>query len=201
MLRAQISNALLSAWILADVLRLLLLSDRGTSDFLNFAIVLTLLVNVAFVIGRPLPTRQDLSAPSMVIVAAALAWPLIFMALDYKPVLPSTAAAVAQIFSILLMFATIFALGGNFSVFPQYRKIVVRGPYAMIRHPLYAAYLIFDAVFACEQQSALAIMFWVTECLILAWRADREEKLLTHSAPDYIEYLSDVRYRFLPLIY
>jgi len=200
-LRAQIPNAVLSVWILADVVRFFLFTDRATPELVGVGIALTLLVSVVFVIGRSLPARQDLSAPSIVIVVVALAWPLMFIALDYTPIIPSTAAAVAQFFSVVLMFSAILVLRGNFSVFPQYRQIVIRGPYAIIRHPLYAAYLIFDAVFACEQGSALAIMFWVVECLILAWRAEREERLLIHSASDYVAYLSNVRYRFLPLLY
>ena len=194
-------NVVLSAWILADVVRFLLFIDRGIPGLADVGIVLTLLVSVVFVIGRSSPVRQDLSAPSIIIVVAALCWPLMFMALDHAPMLLSTEAAVAQLFSVILMFSATVMLRGNFSVFPQYRQIVMKGPYAIVRHPLYAAYLVFDAVFAFEQGSALAIMFWIVECLILAWRAEREERLLIHSASDYVAYLSDVRYRFLPLVY
>jgi protein-S-isoprenylcysteine O-methyltransferase Ste14 len=169
-------------------------------DLLNVGFGSTLLLAALFVICRPPPLKQDSSISSFVIAIATAVWPLLIGLLT--PMSPiSPAGLIVQGYALILMFGAILALRFNFSILPQYRSMVTVGPYAIVRHPLYSAYLTFDAGTACDVGTSGAISLWITEAILLAWRAEREEKLLIESDPNYAQYSMRVPYKFLPLIY
>jgi protein-S-isoprenylcysteine O-methyltransferase Ste14 len=81
------------------------------------------------------------------------------------------------------------------------QKIVTTGPYAIVRHPMYASAMLYLIGMPLSLGSwwgfaALAAMF-----PFLVWRLVDEEQLLTRELPGYAEYRSRVRYRLLPLIW
>jgi protein-S-isoprenylcysteine O-methyltransferase Ste14 len=96
------------------------------------------------------------------------------------------------------MLGATLTLGRNFSIVPQYRWLVRVGPYTLVRHPMYAGYLAFDAAHAFEHASAVALAIWLSELALLNWRARLEEALLARADPGYLEYALQVRWRFFP---
>jgi protein-S-isoprenylcysteine O-methyltransferase Ste14 len=81
------------------------------------------------------------------------------------------------------------------------QTVVSTGPYATVRHPMYAgAILVFIG-------APLALGSWwgllLTPIFIggLAWRLLDEEKYLREHLPEYAEYARTVRYRLLPRIW
>lgn len=75
------------------------------------------------------------------------------------------------------------------------------GPYAILRHPMYAgALLVFLG-------SPLALGSWWGLFIVpvaavgFAWRLLDEEKMLTKDLPGYAEYLQQVRYRLVPYVW
>ena len=81
------------------------------------------------------------------------------------------------------------------------QKVITTGPYAIIRHPMYAGALILIL------GTPLALGSWVGEVLfvaiasLLVWRQLEEEKFLFESLPGYKEYSHQVKYRLIPLIW
>jgi protein-S-isoprenylcysteine O-methyltransferase Ste14 len=199
--RPKLANFMLAAWLIGDCVRLLQFADWSISGLTIAATVIVFVVTAALVCRRGTPMRQDLSVFSIAIVTAAIAWPLLFHELNPEAPPASNAASAVQLGALLIMLSTTIVLASNFSVIPQYRKIVVRGPYRVVRHPLYAAYLAFDAATVCDIGTLGALSLWVLEAGLLALRAEREEMLLTLCSPKYVLYLSRVRYRFMPFVY
>ncbi|HTR19074.1 MAG TPA: isoprenylcysteine carboxylmethyltransferase family protein [Candidatus Paceibacterota bacterium] len=81
------------------------------------------------------------------------------------------------------------------------QKVVDTGPYAYVRHPMYAgAILLFVGM-------PLAFGSWWTIALIvpffpvLLWRLLDEERILRKDLPGYTEYTQKVRYRLVPFIW
>jgi len=81
------------------------------------------------------------------------------------------------------------------------QKVVSSGPYAHVRHPMYAGALwLFVGI-------PLALGSWWTIALIvpffpiLLWRMIDEEKILKKDLPGYAEYTQKVRYRLVPYIW
>jgi protein-S-isoprenylcysteine O-methyltransferase Ste14 len=105
---------------------------------------------------------------------------------------------VTQGIAVLVMGASLLCLGRSFSVIPQYRSLVTSGPYALVRHPIYGSYVIFDGALVLESQSSLAGVIWFAEAVLLVMRARYEERLLVANDPSYERYLASVRWRFVP---
>ncbi len=80
-------------------------------------------------------------------------------------------------------------------------KVIDTGPYAVVRHPMYATALPMlvgmPLVLGSWWGLALSPIFIVG----IAWRAVHEEKTLRAELSGYDEYAARVRYRFIPLVW
>lgn len=81
------------------------------------------------------------------------------------------------------------------------QKVVSTGPYALVRHPMYASALFYLAgtPLALGAYQGLAVMGGIVPSLI--WRLLDEERFLARNLPGYAAYLRRVRYRLIPLIW
>ena len=77
------------------------------------------------------------------------------------------------------------------------RGLKTRGPYAVVRHPIYASYLLIQSGYVLQSLSLrnILIFFLVSACNI--GRALAEEKLLAGSLA-YRAYREQVRWRLIP---
>lgn len=104
---------------------------------------------------------------------------------------------VLMLTSIAMQFGSKLTLGRSFGVVPARREIVVRGPYKLVRHPIYASYLIGHAGFLMINPSLWNACIYAIATSLQIARLLREERLLSES-PQYEAYLSQVRYRLVP---
>jgi protein-S-isoprenylcysteine O-methyltransferase Ste14 len=80
-------------------------------------------------------------------------------------------------------------------------RVIDTGPYAVVRHPMYASallYLIGMPLLLGSWYGLVCVPFFV---LGLAPRAVFEERLLRRDLPGYADYMSRVRYRLVPGIW
>lgn len=131
-------------------------------------------------IARALPS---ILASGVAYRLAAADWPLVAIVVH-------DAFALVAIVSLL-------ALGRSFAILPARRGVVARGPYRLVRHPIYLAELGM-LVTACATRGWLegAIAFVVIALLVMP-RVLSEERLLEGDAA-YARYRAQVRYRLLP---
>jgi protein-S-isoprenylcysteine O-methyltransferase Ste14 len=80
-------------------------------------------------------------------------------------------------------------------------RVVDTGPYAIIRHPGYAACIPLGAGFAFGLGSVWALIPAVLLQALLAYRTLREEEALRAELPGYSEYVGRVEYRWIPGIW
>jgi len=80
------------------------------------------------------------------------------------------------------------SLDRSFSIIAQARAVVRRGPYRIVRHPLYTGELtaVLGIVLLNPGRATFAI--WVCLCGLQAYRARHEEAILLATLPDYAEY-------------
>jgi protein-S-isoprenylcysteine O-methyltransferase Ste14 len=92
------------------------------------------------------------------------------------------------------------ALFRNFGLAPALRGVSVKGPYAFIRHPMYASYFVgqlgFLYAFPTVWNAAI-IAVWVAAQF---YRMHAEERLLRKDAL-YAAYAAQVRWRLVPGLY
>ncbi|MDR7574303.1 MAG: methyltransferase [Armatimonadota bacterium] len=107
------------------------------------------------------------------------------------------AAAGGLIFALWAL----VSLGDAFGIAPAYRgRIVVRGPYRLLRHPAYAGELLSLTAFAATHPTPANLVILNAIAAILAARAIWEERILMED-PDYARYAERVRWRMVPFIW
>ena len=81
------------------------------------------------------------------------------------------------------------------------QKVVSTGPYAIVRHPMYASALIYLFGTPLALGSYWGLIVFLAIIPFLIWRILDEEKVLAQELPGYTEYQRRVRYRLLPSIW
>ena len=75
------------------------------------------------------------------------------------------------------------------------------GPYAIVRHPMYAGALIYLVGTPLALGSYWGLAMLALMVPILIWRLVDEERVLEQRLPGYSEYKRVVRYRLLPGVF
>lgn len=78
------------------------------------------------------------------------------------------------------------------------QTVVDTGPYAVVRHPMYAAVIPFALGTSLLLGSWWGLLPAAALMLVIAWRAVQEERTLRAELPGYVEYAARVRYRLVP---
>jgi len=81
------------------------------------------------------------------------------------------------------------------------QKVISSGPYALVRHPMYASsllYFIGTPLALGSYWGLLAIVFMMP---FLIWRLFDEERFLANNLPGYREYQKKVQHRLVPYIW
>ncbi len=158
------------------------------------------------------PAVEKTAVQQSITSIARLVVPAVFviMPLDHRfgwsPVMPAQLSVFGDVFAalgILIYFLVVrenrFAAATIDVVEGQ--TVVSTGPYAIVRHPMYAG-----AILVCLG-APLALGSWYGFLLtpivigVLAWRLVDEEKYLRENLPGYTEYTRAVRYRLVPYIW
>jgi protein-S-isoprenylcysteine O-methyltransferase Ste14 len=79
--------------------------------------------------------------------------------------------------------------------------IATGGPYAIVRHPMYAGAILFLLGTPLLLGSWYGVALAPVLVVAFAVRAVLEERTLAAKFPDYADYAARVRYRFIPLIW
>jgi protein-S-isoprenylcysteine O-methyltransferase Ste14 len=104
-----------------------------------------------------------------------------------SPAMGVLAAAMTLGGSVLIVF-TVLHLGRSFSIVPQARALVTQGPYAIVRHPLYAAEEVALIGVAMHVVWYAAIPFLIFHVALQLRRMAYEERLLRNVFPQYDAY-------------
>jgi protein-S-isoprenylcysteine O-methyltransferase Ste14 len=81
------------------------------------------------------------------------------------------------------------------------QKVISTGPYALVRHPMYAGALVMLAGIPVALGSWWGLLIMAAIILALLWRLFDEEKFLARNLPGYVEYQNRVRYRLIPRVW
>jgi protein-S-isoprenylcysteine O-methyltransferase Ste14 len=79
--------------------------------------------------------------------------------------------------------------------------VVSTGPYQYVRHPMYAAILVFVVGTPLLLGSWYGVLLGLILLILLARRAMLEEGTLRHELPGYAAYMAQVKYRLIPYIW
>jgi protein-S-isoprenylcysteine O-methyltransferase Ste14 len=102
-----------------------------------------------------------------------------------------------QLIGLIICIASFYALGRSFGFAAADRGLVRRGPYSLVRHPIYAAYFFLLTGYLLQSLSLRNALLVAFICSCNLGRAVVEERLLA-SSNRYDEYRAQVPWRLVP---
>jgi protein-S-isoprenylcysteine O-methyltransferase Ste14 len=81
------------------------------------------------------------------------------------------------------------------------QKVIATGPYAIVRHPMYASGSLYTLGTPLALGSYWGFLALAAMAPFLLWRLLDEERILTRDLPGYAEYRQRVRHRLVPMVW
>jgi len=169
------------------------------SQVANLAFVLLVLCMAGI---RLKPQRTSTGWESRLTALAGTFLPLLLLALPFtgaSPAIRITGLIVIAIGWVLSAYVIVW-LGRAFSVMPQARRLVMSGPYGVVRHPLYlseeVAFLGLVLLNFSPAALAIAAVHWPFQLR----RMVNEEKVLLATFPEYLNYSARIP-RVIPRLF
>jgi protein-S-isoprenylcysteine O-methyltransferase Ste14 len=81
------------------------------------------------------------------------------------------------------------------------QRVISTGPYALVRHPMYAGALVMLAGIPVALGSWWGLLIMAAILPALLWRLFDEEKFLARNLPGYVEYQNRLRFRLIPRVW
>ena len=229
-MRSSMTNLNVRAWlslaVVALVMGLLLFASAGTARYWQAWIYLLLFFGMSAVItldlmrhdpallerrmkGGPTAKRRPLQRFIMLGTSLGFIGLLVLPALDFRfkwSVVPLGGVVIGNV---------LFAIGFGF-IARVYRentftsatievaegqRVVSSGPYAFVRHPMYASALLYLVGTPLALGSYWGVFAFAFMLPFLIWRLVDEERLLARDLPGYTDYQKRVRYRLVPFLW
>ena len=178
----------------------LLLNLTPTFTAVDWIYVLQHLLVLLIALTRRPPEAQNLSLPASVSVVVAYAYPYAqVLYLRWVPGNPAspTGGLILVTLAACLSLASLLSLGRRFGVFPALRGLATRGPYRIVRHPMYLAYVLADIGYNLQEWNFGTALMVIAGWLSLLDRIHAEERILSQDS-GWPTYVALVRYRLFP---
>jgi protein-S-isoprenylcysteine O-methyltransferase Ste14 len=183
-----------------------LLSVRLWQDFVKTGHVtgLLFLVSEALVVVLTIVRRRaqliDRSLRTALITTVSLLGPFMLRPSSGPALVPDPVSATVAAVGALIVISGKVTIGRSFGIVPANRGIVARGPYNVVRHPIYAGYLLSHAASLTAYPSVWNVLMIVTADVALVLRALAEERVLSTDR-DYEVYCSRVAWHLVPGVF
>ncbi|HUY28588.1 MAG TPA: methyltransferase [Candidatus Binataceae bacterium] len=150
-----------------------------------------------FSLVRVPPKTAIVNARAIAATAGMLVIPVLM-----RPEAPATGILAGvgialEIGGVVLSQVARIYMGRSFGILPANRGLVSKGPFALVRHPIYLGWLILTIGFACSYPTGRNLILIVASLPFLVWRIEMEEGHLALDA-DYRAYHDRVRFRLVP---
>ena len=117
----------------------------------------------------------------------------------HLPMLLTIGLGIQLVGSVLSTIA-VWNLWRSFGIIAALRTVRTKGFYGVVRHPLYASYLVSYFGFILANPTLLNISLIAFSMACQYMRAIAEERILM-TDPAYCDYMQKVRYRFIPFVF
>jgi protein-S-isoprenylcysteine O-methyltransferase Ste14 len=157
------------------------------------------LVIVLTVIRRPAQI-VDRSMRAAMVTAVSVIGPPLLLPSDGGGLVPDFVTAAASALGLGLVVLGKVTLGRSFGLVPANRGVVIRGPYALVRHPIYSGYLVTHLAFLVAHPRWWNVVVIATADIALVARALIEERVLNRDS-EYQAYCQRVEWHLVPGVF
>ena len=155
---------------------------------------------VVLTIARRRARLVDRSAAAAAMTTLSLVAPPLLRASQGAPLAPDGVTAMISAAGLALVVVGKVALGRSFGVAPANRGVVVRGPYTLVRHPIYTGYLITHVGFLVANPTPWNVSVLLLADAALILRALMEERVLSGDV-EYRRYCLRVGWHLVPGVF
>jgi protein-S-isoprenylcysteine O-methyltransferase Ste14 len=157
-------------------------------------------VVLAIALTRRSPAAEDHSFGPSAAVAVAYGYPyaqVIYLQwMPGVPLWPATGMVLIMCGAVLSL-VSLLTLGRWFGIRPALRGLSTRGPYHLVRHPMYLSYVLGDIGYNLQEANVGTVLLVMTGWAAMFYRIGSEERVMAHH-PGWPAYTSAVRYRLVP---
>jgi protein-S-isoprenylcysteine O-methyltransferase Ste14 len=228
---SEINNLVARAWLgnftLAIVMGLLLFLPAGTIRYWQASVYLAVFVGASFVItlyllrsdpallrrrlsGGPTAEKERGQKIAMLVASIGFIALLVVPAFDNRfnlSSVPLSFVIAGDILTALCCFYIWYLVYKENSFasatieIASDQKVISTGPYAIVRHPMYASGLLLfiGTPLALGSYWGLGVLPLILPALL--WRLFDEERFLTKNLPGYMDYCAKVRWRMIPKVF
>lgn len=198
--QSKLSQVLIGAimacfWLYFAVVHVQAFNSSGHWTYLVFCITESLTALLFVARSNPVSVSPDPFDWSLAVAGTFL--PFLFMP-SSSNLLPS--AALLIFIGALGHLSGMLSLNRSFGLVPALRKVKTHGMYRVVRHPLYASYLITFCGYVLTNWSLRNLAVALVAALLLAARIQREERHLAQDS-EYRAYMGRVKFRVLPFVF
>jgi protein-S-isoprenylcysteine O-methyltransferase Ste14 len=158
-----------------------------------------LLVVVLTVFRRPAQV-VDRSLLAFTVTALTVIGPPLFRASESPGLLSDSVTAGISMVGLLVVIVGKISIGRSFGIVPANRGVVVRGPYTLVRHPIYTGYLITYIAFVLAHPRPWNLAILLCAGPAFAVRALLEERVLSRD-DTYRAYCERVGWHLVPGVF
>jgi len=157
------------------------------------------------------PRAEKEPAQKIIMVFAMLGFPalLVFPALDHQFGWSAVPASVSVLGDALIALAFLFTFfvfrensyGASTIQIAEGQTVISTGPYALVRHPMYAGALVMLIGIPLALGSWWGLLALLLILPVLIWRLLDEERFLRQNLSGYADYQTKVKYRLVPFVW
>jgi len=198
MLGRRLADLLLFSVTATELVILFLLTPTFT--IADWIYVLQHLIVLGIALTRAAPGMRDYSITSSIAVGVAYLYPyaqVIWLRWSPGNVASPAVGLALVILAAGLSLVSLLTMGRLFGVRPALRGLVTRGPYKLVRHPIYLSYVIADIGYNLQEWNSVTLLLVLIGWASLVYRIYAEERVISQDA-GWPAYLAQVRYRLFP---
>lgn len=225
-MKSQNTKAWFGLLVLAAVMALLLFLAAGTVRYWEAWIYLAVFFGASWLItlylmrndpallqrrlkGGPMAEKEPVQKLIMFLASLGFIASLIVPALDYRfhwssvplyAIVAGDVLVAASFWIIFLVYRENTYTSATIEI-SEGQKVVSTGPYALVRHPMYAGGALLFAGTPLALGSYWGILAFLALLPALIWRLLDEERFLAKNLPGYVDYCGRVRWRLIPAIF
>lgn len=154
---------------------------------------------VFFILIRRVTDDVTLRVQDWMLAVSASFLPLLAEA-GGDPLVPVGVGALLVLLGVCLQLSAKLILARSFGLIAANRGVKVRGPYRLVRHPMYAGYLITHIGLLLTSPLLLNLIVYVTAFSLQILRIFAEERILLGDET-YRNYALGVKYRVIPRVF
>jgi protein-S-isoprenylcysteine O-methyltransferase Ste14 len=157
------------------------------------------------------PRAEREPAQKIIMVFATLGFigMLVFPALDHRfgwSAVPASASVLGDVLIALAFLLTFFVFrensyGASTIQVAEGQSVISTGPYALVRHPMYAGALVMLIGIPLALGSWWGLLALLLILPVLIWRLLDEERFLRENLSGYADYQTQVKYRLVPFVW